>query len=190
MNPLALLLPIMIALTWARLIRPGLNTLQGTPLLVVALPLLARIRMHAIPALAALGLALVLAVRGDIAWWLVVVPAISNVLLVALPVKYTLTDLGIRVGWTSFRRWTEFAGVRRAPGGARLVGVQRRLGLQIWLSGSRGDDEFLQFLRQTVRNAYQGKASVIPFPQDRTTANHAPDTDSFKSGISAFTADR
>lgn len=190
MNPLVLLLPIVIVLTWVRLVRPGLNTLQGTPLLVVSLPLLARIRMHAVPAIAALILALWLAAVGDIPWWLVFVPVLSNVLLVALPVKYTLTDLGIRLGWTSFRRWTEFAGVRRAPGGARLVSVQRRLGLQIWLSGSRGDDEFLQFLRQTVRNAYQGKSNVVSFPQDRAGGNHVSDTDSYQSGISAFIADR
>ncbi len=190
MNPLILLLPLVIGLTWARLIRPGFNTLQGTPIRIVSLPLLARIRMHAILAVAALALAGWLAILGDLPWWALLVPVISNTLLIAIPVKYTLTDLGIRLGWTSFHRWTEFAGVRRAPGGARLVGVQRKMGLQIWLSGSRGDDEFLQFLRQTVKNAYQGKSSVIAFPQDSPADNHAPDTDTFHEGISAFTADR
>ncbi len=190
MNPLLMLLPLVIGLTWARLIRPGFNTLQGTPLRIVALPLLARVRMHVIPALVALGLAIWFAIRGDLLWWVLLVPVISNALLIAIPVKYTLTDAGIRLGWTSFHRWTEFAGVRRAPGGARLVGVQRKMGLQIWLSGSRGDDEFLQYLRQTVRNAYQGKSSVIAFPQDRAAGNRLADTDSLHDGISAFTADR
>ncbi|MEJ7900786.1 MAG: hypothetical protein WKF63_03020 [Thermomicrobiales bacterium] len=190
MNPLVLLLPLVIGLTWARLIRPGFNTLQGTPNRIVALPLLARTRMHATPALVALGLAIWFAIRGDLSWWIVFVPVVSNALLIAIPVKYTLTDVGIRLGWTSFHRWTEFAGVRRAPGGARLVGVHRKMGLQIWLSGSRGDDEFLQYLRQTVRNAYQGKPGVIAFPQDRATGSRIVETDSIHDGISAFTADR
>lgn len=190
MNPLILLLPLVIGLTWARLIRPGFNALQGSPIRIVPLPLLARIRMHAIPALVALGLATWFAIRGDVSWWLVLVPMVSNALLIAIPVKYTLTDAGIRLGWTSFHRWTEFAGVRRAPGGARLVGVQRKMGLQIWLSGSRGDDEFLQYLRQTVRNAYQGKSSVVAFPQDRAPGSRTADADSIHDGISAFTVKR
>jgi len=190
MNPLILLLPLVIGLTWARLIRPGFNTLQGTPIRIVSLPLLARVRMHAVPALVALVLAAWFAIRGDLPVWTFLIPVISNVLLVAIPVRYTLTNAGIRLGWTSFHRWTEFAGVRRAPGGARLVGVQRKMGLQIWLSGSRGDDEFLQFLRQTVRNAYQGRSSVVAFPQDRSADNRRAETDSIHEGISAFTADR
>ncbi len=190
MNPLILLLPLVIGLTWARLIRPGFNTLQGTPIRIVSLPLLARVRMHAIPAFAAVALAGWLVIFGDLPWWALLVPVVSNALLIAIPVKYTLTNAGIRLGWTSFHRWTEFAGVRRAPGGARLVGVNRKMGLQIWLSGSRDDDEFLQFLRQTVRNAYQGKSGVIQFPHDRSAGGRTADTDSIHEGISAFTADR
>jgi hypothetical protein len=187
MNPFLLLLPLTIGLTWARLVRPGFNALHGTTIMVVSLPLLARIRMHAIPATAALALTLWFVLRGDVPWWVLVVPAVSNTLLIAIPVKYTLTDTGIRLGWTSFHRWTEFAGVRRAPGGARLVGVQRKMGLQIWLSGSRGDDEFLQFLRQTVRNAYQGKSSLIPFPPPRVPDSSADIA--AHDRISAFSAD-
>ncbi len=189
MNPLIFLLPILIGLTWARLIRPGANSLQGVTIRIMALPLLARLRMHAVPALVALGLTAWLTIRGDLPWWAILAPVVSNALLVAIPVRYTLTTVGIRLGWTSFHRWTEFAGVRRAPGGARLVGVQRKLGLQIWLSGSRGDDEFLQYLRQTVRNAYQGRSGVIPFPQERAAGSHL-EPDAYHDGISAFTGDR
>lgn len=186
MNVFLLLLLLVIGLTWARLVRPGFNRLHGTLTLVVPLPLLARLRMHALPATFALLLAGILVVRGDVPWWAMLAPILSNVLLVAIPVKYTLTNEGIRLGWTSFHRWTGFAGVRRAPGGARLVGVQRTFGLHIWLSGSRGDDEFLQYLRQTVRNAYQGRANVVPFHGSRS----APDADSMRDSISAYTAER
>jgi hypothetical protein len=162
-----LLLTIFIAFTWARLVRPGTNRLQGTTLLEVSLPLLARLRMHVLPATFALGIGLYLVFGQDLPVWTLAIPVVSDVLLIAIPVKYTITDQGIRLGLGAFRRWTEFAGVRRAPGGARLQGMQRQPGLHIWLSGSRGDDEFLQFLRQTIKDAYKGKSSVIPFPVNR-----------------------
>jgi hypothetical protein len=190
MNFLVLLLPLVIGLTWIRLVRPGFNRLQGTTTLIVPLPLLARLRMHALPALLALGLGTWFAVNGDLPWWTLAIPVISNVLLMAIPVKYTLTTDGIRLGWTAFRRWTEFAGVRRAPGGARLVGANKTLGMSIWLSGSRGDDEFLHFLRRTVRDAYKGKGDVVPFPVERTSPQNAIDADSLQDGISAFTTER
>ena len=190
MDPLVLLLPLVIGLTWARLIRPGFNKLQGTIILVSTLPLLARIRMHAIPGLAAIAIGLFLAIDDDMPWWAMVFPIVSNLLLLALPVKYRLTDVGIRLGRTSFRRWTEFAGVRRAPGGARLVGVHKSAGMHIWLSGSRGDDEFLHFLRQTVKNAYKGTPSVVPFPTKSGGPGNGSATSEFHEGISAFTADR
>lgn len=188
MNPLVLLLPLIVLLTWARLIRPGFNRVRGTPIMVVPLPLLARIRMHAVPTVVAFGPGVWLATLRDIPWWIVLIPIVSSAFLIAIPVNYTLTDVGIRLGWTSFRRWTEFAGVRRAPGGAKLAGVQKTLGMQIWLSGSRGDDEFLQFLRQTVQNAYKGKSGIISFPVDRATA--VGEGDPLNNGMSAYVTER
>jgi hypothetical protein len=173
MNPLVLLLPLVILLTWARLIRPGSNTLQGSVILVERVTLLGRLRMHGVPALAALLLGGWFVASGDLAPWTLAIPVVSNILLIALPVNYTLTEVGIRLGYTGFRRWTEFTGVRRAPGGARLVGLQRKPGMHIWLAGDRRDDEFLQFLRQTVKNAYKGTTTVIPFPVERTGVSRA-----------------
>jgi len=189
MNPLLLLLPIVLILTWARLIRPGTNKLEGSRIVVVPIPLLARIRMHLVPAAPALAIAVVLAGLDEIPWWALLIPALSNVLLILLPVHYTLTNRGIRLGWMEFRRWTEFAAVRRAPGGARLIGMQRRRGMHIWLSGSRGDDEFIHFLKQTVRGAYKGDATVIPFPADKGSRSFVPDNDHLSTGVSAYVLD-
>ncbi len=167
MNPLVLLLPLIILITWARLIRPGGNRLQGTVILVEHLTLLGRLRMHMVPATLALVLGGWLVLSDDLPAWTLAIPVVSNILLIALPVKYTLTEVGIRLGYAGFRRWTEFTGVRRAPGGARLVGLQRKPGMHIWLAGDRRDDDFIQFLRQTVKNAYKGTTMVIPFPVNR-----------------------
>ena len=78
-------------------------------------------------------------------------------LLLALPVRYTMTSRGIRAAWTPFRRWTEFGGVARRRGGVRLQGVAGARPLTIWLSGGRDDDEFVLLLRQLVRGSYKGR---------------------------------
>jgi hypothetical protein len=77
-------------------------------------------------------------------------------LLLALPMRYTLTSRGIRAGWTPFRRWTEFGGVARRRGGVRLQGVAGARPLTVWLSGGRDDDDFVLLLRQLVRGSYKG----------------------------------
>jgi len=163
-NAYFVLLPIIIALTWLRLVRPGMNRIKGTVLYVVPLPVLARMRMHAMPSLLALVAGVVLVIVDAMSVWLLALPILSAILLVAIPVNYTLTDQGIRLGWSAFRRWTEFGGVRRAAGGARLPSVSGMRGMHIWLSRSRGDDEFLQVLRMLIRNAYKGSTTVVTFP--------------------------
>lgn len=189
MLPFVLLLLLAVGLTWARLVRPGPNRLEGTPVLISRVPLLARIRMHATPALATFGLAVAFAVLDLVPWWLVAVPVISSAVMIAIPLSYTITSQGIRLGLSSFRRWTEFAAVRRAPGGARLVGVGKARGMHIWLSRSRGDDEFLYFLRQTLKSAYKGTPAVIPFPAQRPAAPPAgPEVT--EASVSAYVAKR
>lgn len=167
--PIFLLL--VVASSWVPTFRPGLNRLMGTTLLVTRVPLLARLRMHATAACTSVGIAVVLAVYNKDSWWLAVVATLSAILLVSIPVSYTITDQGIRLGKSSFRRWTEFAAVRRAPGGARLIGVPKARGMHIWLSGSRGDDEFLLFVRQTLKSAYKGTYASNDTGTQRTMLN-------------------
>ena len=88
--------------------------------------------------------------------------------LVATPVRYTLSPSGIQLGWTPARRWTEFAGVSRAPWGARLQGVPGAPDMRIWLSGTLGDDEFVLLLRRMITGAYKGKNVLIEYPPQPT----------------------
>ena len=174
-------------LSWLRLFRPGDNALQGRPTMYFPMPVLARVRMHLVPAGLAMVIAVAMAAESLLSWWLVAAPVLSAMLLIAIPIRYTLTSQGIRLGWTSFRRWTEFAGVQRTRGGARLVGGHKTRDMRIWLSRSRGDDEFLQYLRITVRDAYKGTATVVPYPAERRAA---PEPDFMTGdGIAAYTAD-
>lgn len=157
-------LSILIVMSWLRVGRPSRRSIRGAVILNTGMPLLARIRMHLVPCTVILATSVLLVAFGDLPWWGPFVALASNVGLVALPIRYTLTTNGIRVGWTPFRRWTEFAGVARAPGGARLQGVAGSRDKRVWLSGSRGDDEFLHFLRRTIKNAYQGRNVLVEFP--------------------------
>ncbi len=134
----------------------------GTTIRRIRLPFLARLRMQAMPS----GLLLALATAGGVLGLLspvsvALVPIIIVGFLV-LPVAYTVTSEGIAVGGRGFRRWTEFGGVARRPGGARLQAVGGRRGMNVWLGGSRDDDDFVLLLRRLVRGSYQGHAGSVP----------------------------
>ena len=161
---LMLLVPLTIAFSWIRLIGYGSHRFEGTPIGVMPLPLLARIYMHAVPVTFSILTALLLAIYDVIPWLWTLVSVISGAALVALPIRYTLSEKGIRRTFGVFRRWTEFAGVERSPGGARLKPLPKTRPARVWLSGSRGDDEFLQLLRTLIRNAYKGSTEVPVFP--------------------------
>lgn len=157
-------LTILIVFSWLRVVRPSRRSTRGEVIEEPSLPLLARIRMHVVACTMVLAASVLLAAFSGLPWWGPIVALVSNVGLVALPLRYTLTTVGIRCGWMPFRRWTEFAGVARAPGGARLQGVAGSRDMRIWLSGSRGDDEFLSFLRRMIKSAYQGRNVLLEIP--------------------------
>jgi hypothetical protein len=161
---LSLLLPLSIVFSWLRLIGVGSHRLEGGPIGVMPIPLLARLYMHAMPIVISLITATLLAALDIISWLWIPVTIISGVLLVSVPLRYTLSATGIRRSFGGFRRWTEFAGVERAPGGARLKPLPNTHRAHIWLSGSRGDDDFLQLMRVLIRNAYKGKSDIAVFP--------------------------
>jgi hypothetical protein len=152
----AMLLAITIVL-FLRVWRPWGEGASGNLVRREDLSLFGRLRMHGAPAALVLGSTLIAALIGWIGWWAAAVVVALVALLFILPVRYTLTSLGIRVGGTPFRRWTEFGGVARRPGGVRLQGVAGARPLTVWLSGGREDDEFVLLLRQLVRGSYKGE---------------------------------
>ncbi len=134
---------------------------RGALIRRVPLPLLARLRMHGVPA------ALLLA-EATAGWAFGLLPPVSIALValtvvgfLLLPAAYTLTSEGIALGRHGFRRWTEFGGVARRAGGARLQAVGGRRGMTVWLGGSRDDDDFVLLLRRLVRGSYQGYSGSV-----------------------------
>ena len=122
-----------------------------------SLSLLGRLRMHGPAVLALWLISLVLLIAGRISPLTALIVTALLLLLLSLPVRYTMTSRGIRAAWTPFRRWTEFGGVARRRGGVRLQGVAGARPLTVWLSGGRDDDDFVLLLRQLVRGSYKGQ---------------------------------
>jgi hypothetical protein len=115
------------------------------------------LRLHGSAALSIWVAAVICLALGWVGPYTVLIVTGLLALLFALPVRYTLTSQGIRAGWTPFRRWTEFGGVARRPGGVRLQGVAGAPPLTVWLPGGREDDDFVLLLRQLVRGSYKGQ---------------------------------
>src|SRR5215213_7783509 len=153
---------ILLAVTLAQFFRiwvPWGERASGNLVGRETLSVLGRLRMHgpsvALVCVTSVGL-LALGKIGPLTFLLVTA---LLALLLALPVRYTMTSRGIRAAWTPFRRWTEFGGVSRRRGGVRLQGV----------SGARDDDEFVLLLRQLVRGSYKGRLG----PEAGVPANEA-----------------
>lgn len=184
---LIFLVPVTIVFSWLRLFGFGSHQCEGTPIGVMPLPLLARLYMHVVPITISILTAVLAATYGATGWMWVLAPIVSGTALVALPLHYTISEKGIRRSFGTFRRWTEFAGVERSFGGARLKPLPRTRPAHIWLSGSRGDDEFLHLLRTLIRNAYKGSSDVPVFPGTKAPlAEESPVQPTKPIGLAAY----
>ena len=151
---------ILLAVTLALFIRvwvPWGERASGNLVGRETLSVLGRLRMHGPSVGLVFAASIVLLAFGRIGLLTLLLTTALLALLLALPVRYTMTSHGIRAAWTPFRRWTEFGGVSRRPGGVRLQGVAGARPLTVWLSGGRDDDEFVLLLRQLVRGSYKGR---------------------------------
>lgn len=165
-----ILLTILILGSFLRVVRPPRSPVVGAVIHDAPIPLLARLRMHLVACTVVLAASVALVAVLDGPWWLPLVALASNAALVALPLRYTLTTVGMRSGWVRFRRWTEFAGISRSSGGVRLLGAAGRPDMRIWLSRQRGDDEFVHTMRRSIRTAYQGRPlETAPGSSEETT---------------------
>ena len=169
-----LLFSLSVPLLASRLYLPWTEPAPGDLVRSVPLPLLARLRMQRGPALTLLLVGLAGLVAERLHLWSVLLVASAVVALIALPVSYRLTDQAIRLAQTRPRRWTEFGGVARRGGGARLQGISGGRGMTVWLSGSRDDDDHVLLLRRLVRGAYKGEIG----PTSRRRSAEPPDAQS------------
>ena len=173
----ALFLTLTVAALVGRIYLPWAGAPTGALVRREPLPLLARLRLHGGPVAVIFAVALVAVVTGWLSLWSLAIPWVALLVLLCVPVRYTLTTEGIARGRTTLRRWTEFGGVARRPGGARLQGIAGARGMTVWLAGARDADETILLLRQLVRGSYQGHRAQIlaePHTQEPTTAGLDP----------------
>lgn len=154
------LLPLVPLAIWGLLTGWTPSQTEGESLMVFHISLLARVKMIATPMVFGLVVILVTAVVGNATWLGLAALGVVFMVLISIPISYHLTTAGIRVGKGQFRRWTEFAGLRRSPSGVTLVGGPRAASYPIFLSGDRGDDEFVLTLKNLILDSYKGKATV------------------------------
>ncbi len=150
------LFAIVTVVAIGRMYRPLPSGMSGARLWRSPLPLLARLRFHAAATMLLVGVSALAWGLGDISLTAVGVVVAAVVILNGIPVRYTYTMDGITLGRTPMRRWTEFAGVARRPGGARLQSIAGGRAFTVWLAGTGNADEAILAMRQLVRGSYQG----------------------------------
>ena len=91
-------------------------------------------------------------------------PLAALVVVLSLPMRYTVTPNGIGLGRRAPRRWTEFAGARRRAGRVYLQPFAGSRGMVVWLPRDRDDDDLVATLRRRMRECHRGAASSDPLP--------------------------
>jgi hypothetical protein len=114
-NAIALILLAMTLALVARVWVPWGERASGNLVGVETLSVLGRLRMHGPSVSLVFAVSLVLLALGKISSLTLLLVTALLVLLLALPVRYTMTSRGIRAAWTPFRRWTEFGGWPGVP---------------------------------------------------------------------------
>lgn len=142
-----------------RIVRPWPMKPIGPVLRRHPVTFLGRLRMMGRQFLIVVGAGTVLWAVGLASGWLVLAIALCELALIVIPVHYDITAEGIRLGRLPLRRWTEFAGAVRQPWRVRLQGLAGNPPMSVWLSGSRDDDEFVQYLKRVMRGSHR---STLP----------------------------
>jgi hypothetical protein len=114
--------------------------------------LLQRVNMYSIGAVL-----LLMSVTGTISTTVEVVVVIAALVILALPMRYLLTNEGIGINNVVFRPWTEFVGFRIEPRRIVLIGKEGLRPLSLSLLGAH-QRELLPVLRRHLSEAKAGKA--------------------------------
>lgn len=156
-SPLGIvLIGIALTLMALRTVTPWARRVEGRTLRRLPVPVLARIRRQWLP----IGLLAAVSLVDAFTDWVTLlyqsVALAIAVVFLSIPTRSVITDEGVRVGWTPFRRWTEFAGVNVRRGNILLQPISGLARLEIALPGRFDDAEVVSELRLLIRTSYQG----------------------------------
>lgn len=139
-----------------RVFVPWARPVEGRVLRRLPVPLRARLHRLVVPLAAMAAILAYDLVQGWLPEWAALLALVLIAFVLAAPARYTVSDQGIAVGLTSFRRWTEFGGVSVRRGRIRLKAISGLSGLDVWLPGRFEDAEVVTEFRRLLRDAYKG----------------------------------
>jgi hypothetical protein len=169
---------IAIVLAVLRGWNPRAPRTEGRAVRRLSMPWPARVEAQRVP-LAMLIVTFLLNLIFDwVEFWIPLLPLLGLGVGLLFPAEYVLTDRGVQIGKTAFRRWTEFSGVAVRRGRLQFKHLPGVSELHIWLPGQFDDAEVVAEVRRLMRAAYTG-ATHTPSGQ-----GNAPcaETDSPASG--------
>ena len=148
----------LVALAVGQVYRPWISAPRRGVLRRFRLPLRARLRLHSLWLLGtAMLVGLALSPQVEIGPIPLGILAAGMIVLAAIPVHYTITAEGIRVGRTPMRRWTQFAGLSARGGWIFLQPVAGSRGLLVRSPGGADGEALVAEIRGLVRRSYQGE---------------------------------
>jgi hypothetical protein len=139
-----------LALMVSRIYLPWVRQPKEAVLLSYVVPFRLRVRMQRANIY---GLA-VLLVLGTIGHWIAPTALLlalgSTLLILAVPVRYTLTTTGIMLGRTPMYAWTMFGEMEPRPARVHLVGTDDWRPLDVWLPRPPDDARALVMIRRCL----------------------------------------
>lgn len=150
----ALLIATLLAIS--RVWSPWAPSSEGKVIRRLPMPWQARVEAQRVPLAILLVAFIVNLIFGWVEFWVPLVPLLGLCIGLLFPAEYVLTDRGVQIGRTSFRRWTEFSGVSVQRGRLRFKNISGVRGLRIWLPGQFDDAEVVTEIRRLMRGAYTG----------------------------------
>jgi hypothetical protein len=148
----------------SRVFVPWARPVEGRVLRRLPVPLRARLHRLIVPLAAMAAILAYDLARGWLPEWAALPALLLIVFVLAAPARYTISDQGIAVGLTPFRRWTEFGGLSVRRGRIRLKAISGLSGLDVWLPGRFEDAEVVTEFRRLLRDAYKGGAAPAVEP--------------------------
>jgi hypothetical protein len=139
-----------LALMVARIYLPWAKRPQDPVLMTYVVPFRLRVRMQRANVYALAGLL----VLGTIGQWInataLLITFGSIMLILALPMRTTLTKSGITQGRTPICHWNEFSAMEQRPGRVHLIGTGDWRPLDVWLPRSPEDAQVLLVMRRYI----------------------------------------
>lgn len=148
----------------ARVFIPWEDSPTGRELAVIPLPFRQRVRLQHIN-IYAIGFLLILGAVGHwVSTLLMLIVILFVTAILFIPIRYTLTEDGLTMGRTPFRRWIEFRDVESRPGRVHLIGAEDWRDMDILLPTTEDSEQVLSVARRALLRQRSSTTRRTPRP--------------------------